>query len=68
VLRQILRIGVPATANWLAMSLVMLWHLAIVGRLGDTALAALVGQALGARRPDLARGYGWMAFRWGCCS
>src|SRR5262245_33250067 len=87
--RQMLRIGVPATANWLAMSLVMLWHLAIVGRLGDTALAAhgvavrcealswlvadafavagaaLVGQALGARRPDLARRYGWMAFRWG---
>src|SRR5262249_58187070 len=27
--------------------------------------AALVGQALGAGRPDLARGYGWMAFRWG---
>jgi putative MATE family efflux protein len=88
-IRQILRIGVPATVNWLAMSLVMLWHLAIVGRLGDTALAAhgvavrcealswlvadafavagaaLVGQALGARRPDLARSYGWMAFRWG---
>jgi Na+-driven multidrug efflux pump len=88
-LRQILRIGVPATANWLAMSLVMLWHMSIVGRLGNTALAAhgvavrcealswvvadafavagaaLVGQALGARRPDLARSYGWMAFRWG---
>ena len=88
-LRQILRIGVPATANWLGMSLVMLWHLAIIGRLGDAALAAhgvavrcealswlvadafavagaaLVGQALGARRPDLARSYGWMAFRWG---
>src|SRR5262249_25270998 len=89
VLRQILRIGVPATAHWLALSLVMLWHLAIVGRLRGTALAAdgvavrcealswlvadafavagaaLVGQALGARRPDLARSYGWMAFRWG---
>jgi Na+-driven multidrug efflux pump len=29
------------------------------------ASASLVGQALGAGRPDLARCYGWMAFRWG---
>jgi putative MATE family efflux protein len=89
MLRQILRLGVPATANWLGVSMIMLWHLAIVGQLGDRALAAhgvvvrcealswlvadafavagaaLVGQALGAGRPDLARRYGWMAFRWG---
>ncbi len=88
-LRQILRIGVPGTANRLTLAVVMLWHLAIIGRLGDAALAAhgvavrcealswlvadafavagaaLVGQALGAGRPDLARSYGWMAFRWG---
>jgi putative MATE family efflux protein len=89
ILRRILTISIPATANWLGASLVMLWHLAIVGRLGDSALAAhgiavrcealswlvaeafaiagatLVGQALGAGRPELARQYGWLAFRWG---
>jgi Na+-driven multidrug efflux pump len=88
-LQQILRIGASCTANRLALAVVLLWQLAIIGRLGDTALAAhgiavrcealgwliadafavasavLVGQALGARRPDLARSYGWMAFRWG---
>src|SRR5262249_21506190 len=88
-LRQILRLGAPATANWLGGSLIMLRHLAIVGRLRDRAPAAhgvavccealcwlvadafavagaaLVGQALGAGRPDLARRYGWMALRWG---
>jgi Na+-driven multidrug efflux pump len=88
-LRHLLGIGAPATANWLGASLVMLWHLAIVGRLGEAALAAhgivvrcealswlladafavagatLVGQALGAGRPDLARHHGWLTFRWG---
>jgi len=69
-LRQILRIGVPATANWLAMSLVMLWHLAIVGRLGDTALAPMASPS--AARPSAGwwptpspwRGPPWWGRRW----
>jgi putative MATE family efflux protein len=88
-LRQIVRIGAAGTANRLALAVVLLWQLAIIGRLGDTALAAhgiavrfealgwliadafavasavLVGQALGAGRPNLARSYGWMGLGWG---
>jgi Na+-driven multidrug efflux pump len=39
-IRQILKIGIPGTCNWLLMALVHLWHLTIVGRLGDTTVAA----------------------------
>lgn len=37
--RQILKIGIPGTFNWLLTSLGYLWHLAIVSRLGDVAVA-----------------------------
>ncbi len=84
-IRQILRIGTPGAFNWLLISLGYLWHLVIVSRLGDVAVAThgvaiwceslsslvgnsfsiaaatLVGQSLGANRPDLARSYGWLA-------
>ncbi|MGL4464741.1 MAG: MATE family efflux transporter [Planctomycetia bacterium] len=86
---RLLRVGVPGAAGSLQVVLCHLWYLAIIGRLGDEAVAAhgiavkcesvsflagdafavaaatLVGQSLGAGRPDLARAYGWKAFQLG---
>lgn len=88
-IRQILKIGIPGACNWFLMALGNLWHLAIVGRLGDTAIAThgvivwceslswlvgnsfsiasatLIGQSLGANRPNLARDYGWLGLKVG---
>lgn len=82
-MQRILRIGVPGAANALTIVFSQLWFLSIIGKLGNSALAAhgvaircesisfltgeafgiaaatLVGQSLGAGRPELARGYGW---------
>jgi putative MATE family efflux protein len=90
--RQILRIGIPGSANAVTVVLCHLWFVAIIGRLGDAAVAAhgvaircesiswlsaeafavaaatLVGQSLGALRPQAARQFGWTALRLGIVS
>lgn len=88
-IRHILRIGIPGACNWILMTVGNLWHLTIISKLGNTAVAAhgvvvwceslswlisnafsiaaatLIGQSLGANRPDTAKKYGWLALKVG---
>ncbi len=88
-IKHILRISIPGTCNWLLITIGNLWHLTIISKLGNTAVAThgivvwceslswlisnafsiatatLIGQSLGANRPNIAKKYGWLALKVG---